>query len=265
MIDPPNPTDHPRTHLRGIRGVVHRLKQDGIGLLARAIEKLLVGPLRYGKGADYSAERYWGDRLKAKAGSLRGPGHEGLSDEENAVLYAEAAQVLRRACRSHGIELASASVLDVGCGSGQHTRLCHEDGVTRYVGLDLTDVLFPALRQAFPQYSFTRKDITSGTLEGRFDLVLVLDVLEHVVDRQRLATALANVAGVVAEGGALFIALPFAKGSPKLLFYLRHWDMAEITPALDDFQLSPPVPWRDGWLLVARRVAEARPRPAPDA
>lgn len=248
-----------RPPAHGFRALVDRLRRDPVGLVRRAVQKLLLGPLRYRKGGDYAAEQYWRDRLGRNAGSLRGPGHEGLSDEENARLYAEAAKVFRQACRAHGIDLGKASVLDVGCGTGEFTRLCHEEGVARYVGVDLTDVLFPTLSGAYPQYAFTRSDITTDRPEGRYDLVLALDVLEHVVDRDRLARALGNLAAAVAEGGHLFIALPLAEGSPRPFFYLRLWSFEEVSGGVEGLVPSPPIPWRDGWLLVARRPL------APDA
>ena len=237
----------------GMRALFDRLRRDPVGLFARAIRKLLIEPFRYRRGADYAAEHYWRDRLGKSAGSLRGPGHEGLSQEENAALYAQAAAVFRRACHEHGIALGSVSVLDVGCGTGEFTRLCHEEGVERYVGIDLTDVRFPTLISTYPTYSFRQMDITTQAPSERFDLVLALDVLEHVVDHERLSAALANLGSAVAEGGTLFIALPLAQGSPRPFFYLRLWSFEEITSGLKGYQLGTPVPWRDGWLVVARR------------
>jgi SAM-dependent methyltransferase len=236
--------------------LIDRLRRDPVGLLARAVQKLLVGPLRYRRGADYAAEEYWRDRLGGNAGSLRAPGHEGLSQEENAALYAEAAAILRHACTEHGIALGSASVLDVGCGTGEFTRLCHEEGVERYIGIDLTDVRFPALTSAYPGYAFVRADISTTTPSERFDLVLALDVLEHVVERSRLTAAVTNLKRAVAEGGALFIALPLSEGSPRPFFYLRLWSFDDLASELEGFEVTVPVPWRDGWLVVARR-----PRP----
>lgn len=252
----PDSSGGSRPPSHGMGALIDRLRRDPIGLLARAVQKLLIGPLRYRRGADYAAEEYWRDRLGGNAGNLRAPGHEGLSQEENAALYAEAAVVLRHACTEHGIVLGSASVLDVGCGTGEFTRLCHEQGVRRYVGVDLTDVRFPALASAYPAYAFIRTDITTTAPSGRFDLVLALDVLEHVVDRARLTAALANLESAVAEGGALFIALPLAEGSPRPFFYLRLWSLEDIASGLHHLQLSPPVPWRDGWLLVGTRVPQ---------
>lgn len=249
----PDPSPWKPPPVRGLPALVDRLRRDPWGLLARAWQKLIVGPMRYRRGGDYAAAEYWRERLGKHAHSLRGPGHEGLSEKENARMYSMAVTTLREACSVHGVHLATATVLDAGCGGGVFTRACKEWGVREYVGLDVTDVLFPVLRAAFPGYQFVQADFTTDPLPGKFDLVLALDVLDHVVDRTRFEAALANLAGAVKEGGTLFVALPMAEGSPKPLYYLRLWSLQDIVAGLSGLQIEGPVPWRDGSLLIAQR------------
>lgn len=237
----------------GWRGLIYRLRRDPLGAMSRAVQKLVLGPLRYGRGGDYDAGRYWRDRLGGGGGTLHGAGHQGMSEEENARSYAEAVATFRRVCAEQDIVLSRARVLDVGCGSGVFTRACREDGVPEYTGVDLTDVLFGRLAAEYPGYRFHRADITTDALPGRYDLVLALDLLEHVVDRTRLRAALANLSAAVSAQGLLLLALPLASGSPRPFFYLRWWSLEEIREGLTGFRVGDPVPWRDGSLLVVRR------------
>ena len=59
-----------------------------LSTLRRAASKLLTGPLKYRRGTGYDARRYWSDRFGRYGMSLRGPGNEGLSNDENRRLYA---------------------------------------------------------------------------------------------------------------------------------------------------------------------------------
>ena len=64
----------------------HRL---GARPIARILYKYTIGKLKYGRGDTYDAERYWSDRFEKYGASLLGPGHEGLSEDENEHMYNE--------------------------------------------------------------------------------------------------------------------------------------------------------------------------------
>jgi 2-polyprenyl-3-methyl-5-hydroxy-6-metoxy-1,4-benzoquinol methylase len=221
-------------------------------LARRAIFKGIIGPMRYGRSAGYDARRYWQDRLGKYGPSLRGAGHEGLSESDNAQMNADAADTLLKELDRAGLDLPQCEVLDVGPGSGFAARLLHRAGVRSYVGLDITDTLFDRLQSEFPSYQFRRADISEQHVTGYFDLVLMLDVLEHIVDEGRLSDALANARLALKAGGILAVSLPMAEGSPRSLFYLRLWDFKDICGRLSGLILSTPVQWRDGQLILAR-------------
>jgi hypothetical protein len=82
----------------------------------------------------------------------------------------------------------------------------------------------------------------------------MLEVLEHVVERVGLASALGNAATAAAPDGMLVIALHTKKGSPRRFFYLRFWDLEEIKSRLPGFVVVEAVPWRFGKLIVFRRA-----------
>jgi SAM-dependent methyltransferase len=102
--------------------------------------------------------------------------------------------------------------LDIGCNRGSIEHLFrtlypgHADGVS-IEGIDLSE---EAIRQAnelgLPRCTFRSYDgsgLPYGS--GSFDLVIMVEVLEHVIDKERI---LGEVARVLRPGGAFFLTTP---------------------------------------------------------
>lgn len=229
-----------------------------VDLVRRVVFKTVIGPRRYGTTSGYDAERFWGDRFKKYGTGLRGSGDEGLSEAQNEAAYRQAGAILVTAARDAGVDLESASALDVGCGPGFFTGIMHGAGVRSYTGVDITDALFPDLRARFPEYSFARKDIASDSLDGTYDLVMMIDVAEHIVDPKAFDRALENLSGAVAAGGVLLIG-PLLDRGARHLFYVRYWstqDAVERLPALEHLN---DVPFRNGVLMAFRKAGSGTP------
>src|SRR4051812_27142380 len=175
-----------------------KIRQDPAGSARRGWDKLVVGPLRYARRGDYDAPQYWADRFKRHGRSLRGVGDEGLGADENEREYAEAAEIFRTLTADQGIDFHDGRTLEIGCGAGFYTRLIHNLGSTDLTAYDITDVLFPELREEFPKTDFRLGDITSTDIEGTFDRAVMVDVLQHIVNPDRFRTALRNVADALA-------------------------------------------------------------------
>ena len=98
-------------------------------------------------------------------------------------------------------------VLDVGCGEGFFAAELKKDG-NRTVGVDA----LPSARasEALERYipadlNLAQPDLAHQAGEYRFDRVLLLDVLEHLVRPERL---LAEVRPALKESGRLVVSLP---------------------------------------------------------
>jgi SAM-dependent methyltransferase len=112
-------------------------------------------------------------------------------------------------------------VLDVGCGNGFHTLRA----ATRCrfaVGLDLDDRLVRVAedmrrRRQAQNAAFLRASAQAPLPfpDGLFDCVLLLDVLEHLVDRDRV---LEEVRRVLRPGGTLLLSVPNADTGWKRRF-----------------------------------------------
>ena len=152
-----------------------------------------------------------------------------------------------------GLDLGRVRVLDIGCGNGFYAGLFKDAGVVDYTGVDVTDVLFPRLREAYPGFRFIRKDITSEGMGGeRFDLVLMIDVIEHIVTSEKLNGALENVKGCLKEGG-VFMVSPVFKSDRRLLFNVKEWARADIEPMFQGYAVDVVSGFRGADMLVVRR------------
>lgn len=88
-----------------------------------------------------------------------------------------------RILRSLTSRLAWDSVLDVGCGAGQNlNRVCRGRQSGKVVGLDISELALTFARQQLPGAKFHVLNIENELLDERFDLVLCIQVLEHIPD-----------------------------------------------------------------------------------
>jgi 2-polyprenyl-3-methyl-5-hydroxy-6-metoxy-1,4-benzoquinol methylase len=223
-----------------------------VDLLRRVVFKTVTGPRRYGTESGYDAKRFWGDRFRKYGIGLRGSGDEGLSEAQNQLAYERAGAVVLDAVGKGGVDLRSAHVLDVGCGPGFFTELLHSAGVASYTGVDITDELFAELRARFPHCRFEQKDVTSDRLEGTYDLVMMIDVAEHIVSTEAFDRCVANLAGVVAPGGILLVG-PLLERGARHLFYVRFWSTGDVLEQLPTFDHLGDVTFRNGMLASFRR------------
>jgi len=97
-------------------------------------------------------------------------------------------------------------VLDVGCGGGILAEALATEGA-RVTGIDPSERSLAAARDhaqraglTIDYHRGTAEDLKAAGLEGTYDLVFAVDVLEHVDDLHR---TLAGVAAVLAPGGGL--------------------------------------------------------------
>ena len=157
----------------------------------------------------YEPRKFWDERLSEQF-DLRGTGEPGLSLRYNRACYALRRKVLEGALRRRHITLASARVLDVGCGTGFWTSFYIEQGA-EVTGVDIAPTSIERLRQRYPQARFELLDVSAAPVAGQFDVVNVIDVLYHITDEARFDTALRHLAAAVAPGGTLLVTDLFAE------------------------------------------------------
>lgn len=100
------------------------------------------------------------------------------------------------------------SVLDVGCGSGGVGAGLRRAGASRLTGIEVVAEQAELARAHYDHVVAAPVEEALAQLDGPFDTILCLDVLEHLVDPERV---LRDLHGVAAPGARLQVSLPNAR------------------------------------------------------
>ena len=94
-------------------------------------------------------------------------------------------------------------ILDFGCGQGHYAAIAADFG--NVLAIDLSPVAIQHGRASYPHVEFRVGDVLKCDLPGPFDVVLSIEVLEHVRDQLLYITCLASL---LAAGGHLILTTP---------------------------------------------------------
>ena len=135
--------------------------------------------------------------------------------------------------------LEGKSALDVGCGAGLLAEPLARLGAT-VTGIDATPEVIAVAREHAAAMGLAI-DYRVGdvqALDGQFDLVTCLEVIEHVADPAAFVRALA---ARLAPGGLLILSTPNATGWSKLLMITLGEGLGQIPRGTHDFDrfISP--------------------------
>jgi SAM-dependent methyltransferase len=121
--------------------------------------------------------------------------HGELVHAEHLARYRLAAQLAR-----------GRRVLDVACGEGYGTAMLNDAGATESVGVDIDATTIADAERRYAGSSFSVGDVTELRFEdGRFDLVVSFETIEHVKEPER---ALDELSRVLADDGLLLVSTP---------------------------------------------------------
>lgn len=229
-----------------------RFTKDPLGFIKRVIYKTIIGPIKYGRGNDYDAARYWDDRLSRYGESLKGAGDEGKSDQDNIREYERDEKIFSEYIQSLGLDMQNISVLDIGCGTGFYADILNRMGVKNYTGIDITDTLFEKHEKRLPHYEFIKKDFTTQKHDGSYDLIIMIEVLEHIVNDDKLTFCMENVKRCLKDDGVFVISSVWREGK-RHLFYVRKWTLDEIKARFEGFEFSEPMQFRSANIIHIKR------------
>ena len=131
------------------------------------------------------------------------------------------------------VPLEGKTALDVGCGAGLLAEPLARLGAT-VTGIDASPEVIAAARDhaAAMEFDIDYRAADVLALEGRFDLITCMEVIEHVADP---AVFIAALARRLAPGGLLILSTPNATGWSKLMMITLGEGLGQIPKGTHDF------------------------------
>lgn len=215
-----------------------------ITILKHKVKKFLGG---------YNAKKYWERRHSEFGLDIRGVGNKGLSVKENIDQYHNAKEIFIQLLNENGIELKNKEVLDIGCGNGFYAEVYKELQVGNYVGLDITNTLFPELERSFPEFTFQIKDVTNSKITHKYPLISMIDVSQHITDNKKFSFAMSNIREALQEEGSLIIT-SWLDNTIRDSLYEKSRSMEYYKKEFPGFHFSEPKKFRDKYIFIIKKV-----------
>ena len=235
--------------------ILRKLVTDPFGLVRRTIAKTFLDKSRYCDGDDYNALNYWKDRFTKYHLSLKGPGDEGLSEDANQREYTRAAETFETLCVRESVNYEKVRILDIGCGTGFYTDLLAQLGCRHYTGMDITDVLFTELQVRFPTFRLVQQDVTEKAIAGEFDLVIMIDVAQHIVDEHKFSRTMQHIKTCLSREGLFIVTAALSKVNRLSPFYMKNRSLKDFQREFPGFAFGDPLPFRDKYILSIRETS----------
>jgi SAM-dependent methyltransferase len=230
-----------------------RFANNPFSFIGRAFVKTVIERAKYVEKGGYNAAKYWQDRLTKHRFSIRGVGDQGLSKKKNEKEYLDAADLFKNLCRHEGIIFEDAKVLDIGCGNGFYAGLLAGLGVKEYTGIDITEVLFDDLRERFSGFQFIRKDVTAQEIAGCFDLIIMIDVTQHIISDLGFSYAMQNIKNHMSENGVFILTSYLSKNTRLNPFYVKNRLVSAFEKEFPNYIFSEAQPFRDKYFFLLGR------------
>jgi len=169
---------------------------------------------------DFDSQAYWERRLSSQI-DLQGTGHRGFDSEYNRWFYLAQADSLDMLLKQNQIVLQNMSAIDIGSGVGFYIDFIKKRGATKIVGVDISQTSIDYLKNNFPDCDFYKADISDIDLKlpGKFDVLIAISILFHIVDDMKFAQAIQNIGNLVKPRGFAILSDTF---SPPLFNPASH-------------------------------------------
>jgi SAM-dependent methyltransferase len=158
----------------------------------------------------YQPSVYWEDRARRFA--AEGEGLAAVCSYGMPEFYNRLIHVCQRLALAPWLRVGSATrVLDVGCGVGRWSRLLAARGA-QVTGVDLSPTMIAESQRRAAAAGLTNRcrfvvqDTAHLQLDQRFDLVLGVTVLQHILDAAALRSALQSIRIVLLEAAPTQVA-----------------------------------------------------------
>ena len=123
-------------------------------------------------------------------------------------------------------------ILDAGCGDG---RFCYElkNENAKVVGIDISEKALAFARAFNPEVEFYNQDLKDLSLPYRFDSIVMMESLEHMIPDE-IPAVLLNLSKVLRQRGRLVVTVP-SIAQPVEAKHYQHFSEESLKRTLDGY------------------------------
>ncbi len=212
----------------------------------------------------YKPKTFWNELL-SNSFNLRGVGHYRMSNEENRRMYEKKKGIISGEFEKCAVQISErTNILEIGCGVGYWTGFLKSLGAVKYTGNDIAEVSIQNLSSQYPEYKFVHGDISETPLpENEFDLVVMIDVTQHITDDQKFRSAMLNIWNSIKPAGQFVVTIWDPAKKVYLANKIRINRIEKPRPIEEyfelfgkNFKLVSKVDFNDKYLLVIKKLPE---------
>jgi 2-polyprenyl-3-methyl-5-hydroxy-6-metoxy-1,4-benzoquinol methylase len=233
-----------------MKNKLHKLVTDPFGVLKNRITSFR-NILRYRAKSGYKAEKYWQDRHEKYGLDLRGVGDFTMTQEENLQILEEGGRLMLEICSRENVDLREVSMLDAGCGTGFYADVFRKAGGRTYMGIDIVDTLFDNLRRVYPEFQFRKLDISTMPIEGTYDLIIMMDVVQHIADEEKFRYAMENLKSHLDVHGTIIISTSIGDYKRRS-FYNVTRPLSVFESIFTGYEIAEPLPFYQNKMFSIR-------------
>lgn len=168
---------------------------------------------------------------------------EGWDQWDDMKQYGPMSRHTRRLIWSFIHKLEFQSVLDVGCGQGSPlAEIAKHRPDVKLAGVDFSPRAVELATERMPDVEFSVLDLTTGSLDRKFDLIICTDVIEHIPDD---LTALRNMRSMCGRWCLVSTIQGRMREHEKNVGHVRNYQYGELRAKMEQagFKVRRQVDW----------------------
>jgi SAM-dependent methyltransferase len=181
---------------------------------------------------EFKANEFWEKRLE-KIKGLEGVGYSKLGKQFNYWGYQIRKYAFLKIFNENTSKAPLDNVLDIGSGTGFYIDIWQKKNAKKIVGVDITNVAVENLKKTFPEHTFFQQDISADIsskteLHAHFNYISCMDVLFHIVDKEKFAAAMKNISTMLKKDGYFIYSDNFLNSETVVLTHQVSYSKKEL-------------------------------------
>jgi SAM-dependent methyltransferase len=216
-----------------------------------AIREKKTATHRYQK----NPQDFWERRHKTFDSDMRAVGPDTCSSDANLEVYAEGEKVLGKILSEHpGFQ--DFCVIEIGCGNGYWAGFLKRLGLKRYIGVDISPYAIKKVSEHFPEFQFFQFDVAEGMgklQENSADMILMIDVTQHIVDDEIFQSAMANLRRLLKPTGTIVLTSNLSEALDADVYYVKRRPLKAYQALFPDFTFGEPLAFNSKFIFAMDR------------